>query len=64
LERVAGVAEMVLIEDHTRMQALGTAGGEDSGQDLHWMVLPYAHPDLWGEFIADMEARHQERTDE
>lgn len=51
LERVAGLAEMALISDHTRMQALGTADGDDSVQDLHWMVMPYAHPELWADFI-------------
>lgn len=49
LERVAGVAEMALIADHTRMQALGTAESDDSAQHLHMMVLAYAHPDLWTE---------------
>ncbi|MGU3294348.1 AbiV family abortive infection protein [Williamsia sp. M5A3_1d] len=43
LERVAQLAEMALIRDHTRKQALGNSG-EDSAQDLHWMLLPYAHP--------------------
>jgi AbiV family abortive infection protein len=55
LERVAGMAEMALISDHTRMQALGTAGSEDSVQDLHMMVLPHAHPGLWANFIDQMD---------
>ncbi|MGH3638015.1 MAG: AbiV family abortive infection protein [Mycobacterium sp.] len=55
LVRVAGVAEMALISDHTRMQALGTAGSADSVQDLHWLVLPYAHPDLWADFAGGAE---------
>jgi AbiV family abortive infection protein len=55
LERVAGLAEMALISDHTRMQASGTADGDDSVQDLHSMVLPYAHPELWVNFIGQRD---------
>ena len=60
LERVAQVAEMALISDHTRMQALGTAGSDDSVQDLHWIVLPYAHPDEWATFTEQLD---EERDD-
>jgi AbiV family abortive infection protein len=58
LERVAGIIEMALIRDHTRRQDLGTEADADSVQDLHTAVLPYAHPELWADFMADMEARH------
>ena len=61
LERVAQVAEMALISDHTRLQALDTAGSDDSVQDLHWMVMPYAHPDLWADFTSQGEQPHDDR---
>jgi hypothetical protein len=61
LERVALVAEMAIISDHTRMKASGTAGSDDSVQDLHWMVLPYAHPDLWADFTSDGERPDDDR---
>ncbi|MEO8813876.1 MAG: hypothetical protein ABI394_01325 [Mycobacterium sp.] len=35
LERVAGLVELALTVDHTRMQALGTAGSDDNVQELH-----------------------------
>ncbi len=60
LERVAGVVEMALIRDHTRRQELGTEADADSVQDLHLAVLPYAHPELWAEHVADMEARRSD----
>ena len=61
LERVAQVAEMALISDHTRLQALDTAGSDDSVQDLHWMVMPYAHPDLWADFTSQGEQPDDDR---
>lgn len=63
LERVAGVIEMALIRDHTRKQRLGTAADTDSVQDLHAQVLPYAHPELWAAFMADMEAGRAQDDD-
>lgn len=62
LERVAQLAEMALIRDHTRKQALGTAS-EDSAQDLHWMLLPFAHPEEWAEFAQNMENSSAEESD-
>ncbi|WP_166548255.1 MULTISPECIES: AbiV family abortive infection protein [unclassified Mycobacteroides] len=57
LERVAGVVEMAVIEDHTRKQALGTAQDADSVQDLHAIVLEHAHPEFCADFIRAMEER-------
>lgn len=53
LQRVAQVAEMALIEDHTRMKY--GLRGYDSAQDLHWAVMPYAHPQEWAEFVVAMD---------
>ena len=52
LVRVAQLAEMSLIADHTRMKH-GPAD-YDSAQDLHWAVMPYAHPEEFAEFVAHM----------
>lgn len=52
LERVAGVVEMALIQDHTRMQALGT-GDHDWTNDLQIPLLWLAHPDDWMRHIHD-----------
>lgn len=60
LNRVALVIEMALIRDHTRKQDLGTASHPDSVQDLRVALLPYAHPDLWADFMTDAEARQSD----
>ncbi|MEN4463808.1 AbiV family abortive infection protein [Mycolicibacterium senegalense] len=52
LERVAGVVEMALIRDHTRMQALGP-GDHDWTHDLQIPLLRLAHPDDWAYFTHD-----------
>ncbi|MDX1883041.1 AbiV family abortive infection protein [Mycolicibacterium sp. 120270] len=46
LEQVAGVVEMALIQDHTRMQAL-EPGDHDWTHDLQTPLLRLAHPDDW-----------------
>ena len=52
LERVAGVVEMALIQDHTCMQALGP-GDHDWTNDLQIPLLRLAHPDDWAHFVHD-----------
>lgn len=49
IRRAAGVAEMLLVRDHTRQQA--GADGYESAQDLHAEVLPYAHPEEFLELM-------------
>lgn len=62
LERVAQLAEMALIEDHTRKQDLGTAT-EDSAQDLHWKVIPYAHREMFRTVYGDLRDAEPETGD-
>lgn len=50
LVRTAGVAEMLLLQDHTRQKE--SADGYESAQDLHWRVMPYAHPEEFAEWAA------------
>ncbi|RFU20690.1 UNVERIFIED_ORG: AbiV family abortive infection protein [Bacillus sp. AZ43] len=50
LRRAAQSLEMHLIEDHTRQQDAVAVHAIDSVQDLHWEVLPYAHPELFADF--------------
>ncbi|MEV0561395.1 hypothetical protein [Dactylosporangium sp. NPDC050588] len=47
----AQAIEMQLIEDHTRQQDALDGAPVDSSQDLHWMILPLAHPDEFADFI-------------
>lgn len=44
--------EMHLIEDHTRTQDAHDHSLADSVQDLHWVILEYAHPDDFAAFVA------------
>lgn len=55
IERAAQVIEMQLIEDHTRQQDAPDASLIDSVQDLHWAILPYAHPQEFAEFLGTPE---------
>jgi hypothetical protein len=47
----ARTIEMQLIEDHTRQQDAPQGAPVDSSQDLHWAVLPLAHPDEFADFV-------------
>ena len=42
---------MHLAEDHTRPQHARAVDVIDSVQHLHSDVLPYAHPDLYSDFL-------------
>lgn len=42
---------MQLIEDHTRQQDAPDAELIDSVQDLHWVLLPLAHPREFAAFV-------------
>lgn len=44
--------EMHLIEDHTRTQDAPDYSQVDSVQDLHWVILEYAHPEDFAAFVA------------
>ncbi|GMA30730.1 hypothetical protein [Litorihabitans aurantiacus] len=48
---IAQVVEMHLIEDHTRQQDTPDASLIDSVQDLHWVMLQYAHPAEFAGFM-------------
>ena len=47
----AQAVEMQLIEDHTRQQGAPEGAPIDSSQDLHWVVMPFAHPEEYTSFI-------------
>jgi hypothetical protein len=47
----AQTIEMQLIEDHTRQQDAPDGAPVDSSQDLHWTILPLAHPDEFACFV-------------
>ena len=47
----AQTIEMHLIEDHTRQQEAPDGAAVDSSQDLHWTILPLAHPDEFACFV-------------
>lgn len=49
--QAAQVVEMQLIEDHTRQQDAPDAELIDSVQDLHWLILPLAHPREFAAFV-------------
>ncbi len=58
LMHAAQCVEMHLIEDHTRQQDAPDYRLVDSVQDLHWVVLRYAHPDDFAAFV-DRITGHQ-----
>jgi len=47
----AQTIEMLLIEDHTRQQDAPDGAPVDSSQDLHWAIMPLAHPQEFVEFV-------------
>ena len=51
IQRAAPIIEMQLIEDHTRQQDAPPGAPIDSSQELHWAILPYAHPDEYLDFV-------------
>jgi AbiV family abortive infection protein len=52
----AQAVEMQLIEDHTRQQDAPEGAPIDSSQDLHWVILPFAHPEEYADFIDKKDA--------
>ena len=52
IQRAAQVIQMHLIEDHTRQQDASDLSLIDSVEDLHWAIMPYAHPDEFEAFMA------------
>lgn len=55
IAHAAQVLEMHLIEDHTRQQDAPDASRIDSSQDLHWQILPLAHPAEFADLVQRME---------
>lgn len=51
IQHTAKVVQMHLIEDHTRQQDAPDISKIDSAEDLHWVVLPYADPELFADFL-------------
>jgi AbiV family abortive infection protein len=60
----AQCVEMHLIEDHTRQQDASDSTLIDSVQHLHWVILPFAHPDDFAAFVARMSGQTGERGDD
>lgn len=60
IRRAAQTLEMHLIEDHTRQQDAPDGAPIDSAQDLHWAVLPYAHPDEYADYVARQSGARKE----
>jgi AbiV family abortive infection protein len=52
----AQIIEMHLIEDHTRQQDAPEGAPVDSSQDLHWTILPLAHPREFADFVESSPA--------
>ncbi|MEU1763141.1 AbiV family abortive infection protein [Micromonospora sp. NPDC005652] len=52
----AQIIEMQLIEDHTRQQDAPDGAPVDSSQDLHWKILPLAHPHEFAAFVGRSSA--------
>jgi AbiV family abortive infection protein len=64
LIRAAQCVEMHLIEDHTRQQDASDPTLIDSVQDLHWVILPFAHPADFAAFVARMSGQTGHRGDD
>ena len=62
LVRAAQVIEMMLITDHTRMQA-GDPAHFDDTHEMQWRVMPTAHGEDFSEFMAQTHTRDPERGD-
>ncbi|MQW78198.1 AbiV family abortive infection protein [Nocardioides sp. dk4132] len=62
LVHAAQCVEMHLIEDQTRQQDAPDYSLVDTVQDLHWGVLPYAHPDDFAAFVARISG-HRDRSE-
>nr|WP_275402555.1 AbiV family abortive infection protein [Streptomyces sp. SID13031] len=60
IEQAAQTIEMQLIEDHTRQQDAPEGAPVDSFQDLHWVILPYAHPEMHADFVDRLSAADRE----
>lgn len=60
LQRVAGAAEMLMIQDHSRIKY--SAGPYDGTQDLQMGLMPYSHPEEFADFLQTMEARGNGNT--
>lgn len=58
LMHAAQCVEMHLIEDHTRQQDAPDCSLVDSVQDLHWVVLRYAHPDDFADSVDQISSHH------
>jgi AbiV family abortive infection protein len=60
IKQAAQTIEMQLIEDHTRQQDAPEGAPVDSSQDLHWAILPYAHPEMHADFVDRLSAANRE----
>lgn len=58
LRRIAQAAEMHLIDDHTSIQ-YSQVYEEANTQGLQFRLLPYAHPEEFGEWFAHREGRKE-----
>lgn len=52
---------MHLIEDHTRQQDAADGSLIDSVQELHCLILPFAHPEEFADFVARNGPRQSQR---
>lgn len=56
IRQAAKVIQMQLIEDHTRQQDSPDPSRIDSVEDLHWVILRYSDPEMFADFIGQMDA--------
>lgn len=55
VKRTAGIAEMMLITDHSRSKYLGSSRFGGDTDDLQARLLPYAHPEIWFEIAREYD---------
>lgn len=60
IRQTAKVVQMHLIQNHTRQQDAINGAMIDSAEDLHWAVMPYSDPKLYGDFVFRLSPEDEE----